>query len=39
MSIVSSPDARRLPQTVLAYLIWAIRFGWPLVEPCTLLHC
>ncbi len=25
--------------TLLAYLIWAIRFGWPLVEPCTLLHC
>jgi hypothetical protein len=25
--------------TLIAYLIWAIRFGWPLVEPCTLLHC
>jgi hypothetical protein len=25
--------------TLLGYLIWAIRFGWPLVEPCTLLHC
>jgi len=25
--------------TLLAYLVWAIRFGWPLAEPCTLLHC
>ena len=25
--------------TLLGYLIWAIRFGWPLAEPCTLLHC
>jgi uncharacterized membrane protein (UPF0136 family) len=25
--------------TLLAYVIWAVRFGWPLVEPCTLLHC
>jgi hypothetical protein len=25
--------------TLLAYVIWAVRFGWPLVEPCSLLHC
>jgi hypothetical protein len=25
--------------TLFAYIIWAVRYGWPLVEPCTVVHC
>jgi len=25
--------------TLLGYAIWAVRFGWPLAEPCSVIGC
>lgn len=25
--------------TLLGYAIWAVRFGWPLAEPCSIIGC